>query len=118
MILNSLSSQTMEHSMDALWMKMRVTADNIANYETPGYKAKKLTFEEVFRNVEDSGTKASFRTTITADENTSARVDGNNVSMEKEQIELWKTEAQYAMLTQKISGQYSNLRNVISQMSR
>lgn len=119
MLFDSLSGKTMESSMDALWIKMRVGSDNIANYETPGYKAKKVTFEQILKDVDGSDKKAmTFRTNITSDENTTARPDGNNVSMEKEQLELWRTEAQYAYLVQKVSGKYTNLRTIINTLSK
>lgn len=122
MILNGLPNQAMERSMDALWLKMRVISDNIANYETPGYKTKSVTFQQVLQNVQDGdetqARRAVFRTNVYRDTSTSSRMDGNNVVMEKEQTELWKTEAQFAYLTQKISGSYSNLRTIISQMAK
>lgn len=117
MIFDSLSSKALESSLDAAWLKTRTTLDNIANYETPGYKAKKVTFEQVLRDVDGSGAQsATFRTKITTDDTTSNRMDGNNVSMEKEQVELWRTYAQYAYLTDKVTGKYSNLRQIFSKL--
>ncbi|MEF9852363.1 MAG: flagellar basal body rod protein FlgB [Hydrogenoanaerobacterium sp.] len=123
MNFNTLPNQAMERGMDALWLKMQVTADNIANYETPGYKAKQVTFEQVLRsvnpeNASDNNKTVAFRTRISADKSTEARVDGNNVVMEKEQLELWKEQVQYAALAQKITGSYSNIKNIVTQLSR
>lgn len=39
----------MEKSMDYLWKKQEVTANNIANVDTPGYRRKRVNFEETFR---------------------------------------------------------------------
>lgn len=119
MIFDKLTNQTMESGMDALWLKMRAHADNIANYSTPDYKAKKVDFYKVFESVSDnqSGTMV-LRTTISTDENTESRVDGNNVNMEYEQLELWKTQAQYSALTTKINSDYTNLRTVINTLSK
>ncbi|MBP1758200.1 MAG: flgB, partial [Firmicutes bacterium] len=47
--LGSNSMYMMERSMNFLWMKQTATLDNIANAETPGYKAKYVTFEETLR---------------------------------------------------------------------
>ena len=44
--LNSSSIVILNKSMDALWQRERVIADNIANATTPGYKRKVLSFEE------------------------------------------------------------------------
>ena len=119
MILNKLANQTMESGMDVLWMKMRTHADNIANYSTPDYKAKRVDFHEVFSNVtENMSGKMQLRATVTQDNATEARIDGNNVNMEYEQLELWKAQAQYSALVNKMNADYSNIRSVISTMSK
>lgn len=120
MFYESLSSKAMQSSMDALWLKMKIHTDNIANTSTPGYKAKKVTFGEVLTRAEDGGKgkQVTFRTQVTQDNSTTSRVDGNNVSAEKEQLELWRAQAQYSYLTQKISGEYNNLRTIIQQVGK
>lgn len=117
-----VSQKAMEASMDAIWMKMRVHMNNIANYETPEFKAQKVEFNEILgsecaRN-SGSGTKnvTGMSVKVVQDETTSSRLDGNNVDMETEQLELWKAQAQYAAVSQKISGKYRNISAVISQM--
>lgn len=119
LIFERLANQAMESGMDAIWMKMRAHTDNIANYSTPGYKSKKVNFHEVYESVSESQPgKMVLRATVSTDENTEARVDGNNVNMEYEQLELWKAQAQYAALTSKINSDYTNLRTVINTFSK
>ncbi|MEG1874752.1 MAG: flagellar basal body protein, partial [Angelakisella sp.] len=36
-------------------MRTKVITNNIANYETPGYKAKDVSFEQVLSDVNKSG---------------------------------------------------------------
>ena len=48
--LSSNSMLLMEKSMGYLWAKQAAILDNIANAETPNYKAKVVTFEESLRN--------------------------------------------------------------------
>ncbi len=119
MILNTLANQMVENGLDVTWMKMRTHADNISNYSTPDYKAKKLDFHEVFESINDNMSgKLLLRATVSTDEATEARVDGNNVNMEYEQLEMWKAQAQYTALINKMNGSYSNIRSVISTMSK
>ena len=47
--LTSNSQLLMEKSMGYLWTKQAAILDNIANAETPNYKAKVVTFEESIR---------------------------------------------------------------------
>ena len=44
----------MQRSMDFLWTKQTAILDNIANVETPNYKAKYVTFEETLRGKLDA----------------------------------------------------------------
>lgn len=118
MLYNNIEFKAMQSSLDALWMKQRVISDNIANYETPGYKAKTVTFQNALSDaVRSEGGKGKyhFQATVDADSDTASRPDGNNVNMEKETIELWKTYAQYSYLSQKMTGQFKNIRYVINQ---
>ncbi len=120
-MFNSSSHKITSAALDALWTKQQVISDNIANYETPGYKAKTVDFEQTLENISNSAVGGGDITaTITVDErdNDTIRVDGNNVDMEQEQLELWKTYAQYSYLTRKISGDFTNARYVINQLGR
>ena len=40
--LSSNSSLMMEKSLSYLWAKQAAVADNVANAETPGYRARKV----------------------------------------------------------------------------
>lgn len=48
--LTSNSQLLLEKSMGYLWTKQAAILDNIANAETPNYKAKVVTFEESLRS--------------------------------------------------------------------
>lgn len=43
------SVKALSSGMDALWQKQQVISHNIANVETPGYKAKHVEFKEVLK---------------------------------------------------------------------
>lgn len=143
MLFDTQATNAAEASLDALWKRTQVISNNLANVDTPGFKAQDVSFGEVLNkkvkasqtnnpsnpqnpsNVRTAGTKlsavndnrgieATYRTTITQNNDTSVRVDGNNVSLEAEQTKLWKTYAQYSYLLDKINGHYSNINNAIS----
>lgn len=117
MIFKNKEFTTMQSGLDALWMKQRVISNNIANYETPGFKTQHVTFQEVLSNQMVNGKEkeiSQFQAVVSTDYATSARLDGNNVDLDKESLELWETYAQYSYLTEKISGQFSNMRYVIN----
>ena len=113
--LEDPSAKLLSSAMDALWQKQQVISHNIANVETPGFKAKKVEFQEVLHKAEQGGAPAAeFRAVVSTDETTQARADGNNVQADAEELELWKTYMEYSTLTRRISGKYSTLRYVIN----
>lgn len=104
----------MQYSLDALWLKQKIHTNNIANYETPGFKTQSLSFREVFDAEQGVGGTRRFEAAVNTDPNT-VRPDGNNVNLEKENLELYRTYAQTVALYQKISGQFKDTRYVINQ---
>ena len=38
MKLDTFSTQMLEKGLDSAWLRYRVASNNLANYETPGYK--------------------------------------------------------------------------------
>ncbi len=131
MLFDTKYTLTAESSLDALWMKTQVISNNLANVDTPGFKASNVTFEQALRNAnieiqnkegQPVGTGGiardvnGWQARITTDETTGVRLDGNNVSLEREQAELWKTYAQYSYLLDRVGGHYRNISTVIQNM--
>lgn len=109
--------------LDFVWQKQTVTMDNIANAETPGYKAKYVTFEDELKSKLDyqSGKTASdIRSTINSVEaqvhesnDESTRADGNNVNVDVESMELAKAALKYEFLLKSYNDDLTRLRTVI-----
>lgn len=125
--LNSVSLSLMNKSLDGSWTKQQAISDNIANFETPGYKRKFVSFEDELQKVlnQTNKKKSEIVNDINnqkialgvADDETS-RADGNNVNIEFENIELARTQLQYRALSQQISAHFSRLQSAISGGSR
>ena len=109
------SIRALGNALDQTWMEQQVHSHNIANVETPGFKAKKLDFQRVLRESEMTGNpELQFKPVLSEDNQTEARPDGNNVQVEAEELEMWKDYVQYSALTNRISGRFSTLRYVIN----
>ena len=108
-----------EKTLDYLWSKQSVTLDNIANGETPGYKARYVTFEDEFRKrlmASREGTSKDIGRIIGNSRHfihESARMDGNNVNMDVENVELARTTLQYQYQLNALNSEVSRLRTVI-----
>lgn len=88
--------------MDASAVQRNLIADNIANSNTPGYKAKKLAFESALQSnmvlslKKDNALHAGYTGellshpayNVSEDAATKARIDGNNVDTTTEMIDM------------------------------
>ncbi len=115
MFFNSTNFKTIEAGINIAWLDQQLHTQNIANVETPGYKTKNLTFDEAFQkaiaNSDDVPNEISVNVMT---DMTSLRQDGNNVDIEKENLELYKAYAQYSMLIDKMTGQFDNYNTVLN----
>lgn len=112
-------------SLRFIWSKMQLHMHNVANVNTPGYKSKFITFDEEFRNrvtmahreaADINDYNRVIRTqkpTLHYTKNQSARLDGNNVDMDTEQIEIARSAYHYNFLIKSINNDISRLRTAI-----
>ena len=124
-INNNLNMQLLNKSLDGLWLRQQITMENIANYSTPGYKSKFVDFESILKaNLDDNENKKSseihdkiISSSIIIEENDNQllRLDGNNVDLEKENLQLAKTQLQYMYTVKEINSYFSKLSSVISE---
>lgn len=133
MIGDSVTNALMRRALDGTWQRQKAISANIANHETPGYKAIKVNFEDTLRKEVNKFARsalakddiANARSSINdakihthQDHTGTERADGNNVNLDVENIEMAKTQIQYQYLTRQISDYYSRLRYAISEGKR
>ena len=109
--------------LDYLWQKNGMIAANIANNDTPGYKSRYMTFEDVLkRNLERvrNGSSSDIRKAIGntrgvihTTEQESVRIDGNNVQIEAEYLEQARVQLQYEYQLKLLNSELSQLRTAI-----
>jgi flagellar basal-body rod protein FlgB len=80
----------------------RVTGQNLANENTPNYKARELSFEQFLEKAGDPKTNVSDITQLAVRhvEGLTERTDGNNVDLERELAMMKKNSMAYQTLTQ------------------
>lgn len=116
----------MEKAADASWQRNNLIANNLANVDTPGYKRKDIDFESQLRRAlgnsryetvdakvaHISGTELEPRV-YTDSANFSYRLDGNNVDIDTENIELASNQLKYNGLITGINHNFSTLKMVL-----
>ncbi|MDO4302826.1 MAG: flagellar basal body rod protein FlgB [Bacillota bacterium] len=111
---------------DASWQRNELLSNNLANVDTPGYKRKDIDFESQLRRAlgnsryETVDSKVSHVTSTelearvyTDSANFSYRLDGNNVDIDTEGVELASNQIKYNGLIGSINQEFSNLKMVM-----
>jgi flagellar basal-body rod protein FlgB len=102
-------------SLDGLAARQRAIGQNIANLETPNYRAKTVSFESSLRAALQSGNAADARQIQISygESNDAANLQGNNVQLDKETVALEETSLRYQMMTQAVTDRFKLLRTVM-----
>ncbi|HEU5342651.1 flagellar basal body rod protein FlgB [Edaphobacter sp.] len=103
--------------LDLTSEQMKLTASNMANVDTPGYRTKGFDFEQAFlAELNDaSGTSGSLgaQAPVGNVDGLVSRPDGNNVSMDREGMQLAKEQLQFRFGVSLLRDQYSNVMSAI-----
>ena len=100
----------LEHYMDLLGKRQQLTAANIANADTPGYKTKDIDFQFEFMSLMDGGSP-----NVVEASGLPVKNDGNNVSMERESRLLAENALRFNLASNLLRGQIRNVRSAISE---
>ncbi len=118
---------TIENALDYSSLKQKVISQNIANVDTPNYKAKDVSFKSVFqsalsgpmsahqsdpRHIEFKQT-TSTNSSIVNQKNVAYNDNGNSVDMDKEMSDLATNQIYYNAMIERMNGKFSTLQNVI-----
>ncbi|MBT2691439.1 flagellar basal body rod protein FlgB [Bacillus sp. ISL-55] len=127
MKLFSNTVSTLEHALNYSSAKQKVISQNIANVDTPNYKAKDVSFKAVFQDVMgqsfqanrsdarhyEFSSKASRMPGVVTNPNVNYNENGNSVDLDKEMADLATNQIYYNALTERINGKFNSLQTVI-----
>ncbi|MCR4400739.1 MAG: flagellar basal body rod protein FlgB [Syntrophomonadaceae bacterium] len=119
----------MERALDGASLRQKVIAHNLANVETPGFKALQVSFEEQLRRARGTvggqlrtsharhlqiGGTASAPPVITEQAGASMRNDGNSVDIDREMALLAKNQVYYDAMVSGVNQEFRLLRLAIT----
>jgi flagellar basal-body rod protein FlgB len=102
-------------ALDGIAQRQRVIADNIANVDTPGYRATSVDFETSLRAAIASGETSTPVEPALVATDTPVGANGNNVDLRKETMAAVQSQFQYQIMTRASSDRFDLLRTVVSQ---
>ncbi len=119
--------------LDAAALRQQVTAHNLANLNTPNFNRSDVSFEDELMRARQQADTPLARThekhfpitpgpeinpTIKTDTTTTRRIDGNNVDIEREMLNLVSNQLRYNTYVQRLNGRFDNWRYVINEGRR
>jgi flagellar basal-body rod protein FlgB len=111
-VLDDIASLTLQTAIAGLGQRQRVTANNIANSETPNFTASTVDFENALAAAVADGRPAGAPIDVTPSREP-AGVNGNNVSLEQEFVTATKTTLQEQLLTGTLTAKFNWLSSVL-----
>jgi flagellar basal-body rod protein FlgB len=111
-VLDDIASLTLQTAIAGLGQRQRVTANNIANSETPDFTASTVDFESALASAVAQGDPGATPIDVT-DTTDAAGVNGNNVSLEHEFVAATKTTLQEQLLTGTLTAKFNWVSTVL-----
>ena len=135
-IRHDLTSKLLEKTLDGLSRRQQAISNNMANVDTPNFKATEVSFEEdlasairrqpsadtLSMNVSDTRHIGAFPEQVDVDGispratqllTTSMRNDGNNVDVDREMTRLAETQLFFQAATQLVNVKFNQLKQAI-----
>jgi flagellar basal-body rod protein FlgB len=110
--VDDLTISTVHTALRGLTQRQKVIANNIANVETPGFVAQKVSFEDSLRAAVSMGSPQGANVAVTPSEHY-ANVNGNNVQLDDETMDLVDTGLQYQLMVEAMNAKFGLLRTAI-----
>ena len=115
MRIETMLSDQVARYLDLATAQLRLTAGNMANVDTPGYKALGMDFEAEMRTamtgVEQD--RPAQPTHVGLEDGLVARPDGNNVSMDRESLNLAEAQLKFKTGVAVLRQQYQMVMDAI-----
>ena len=116
MSISSHLSEALGRYLDITNDQMKLTASNLANLDTPGYKTQGINFSDAFAQAMhgvDTGAPASMGEQVSDVDGLVARPDGNNVSLDRESLNLAKEQLQFRTGVELLKREYARTLSAI-----
>ena len=132
MTSDNLALGLLQNALTASSLRQSAYANNIANADTPGYKAQSVEFESLFQNamttapaaqlgqksmpisLNNSTALLNIKPEVVSDPNTTVNNNGNNVDIASQMAGMAENQLRYNALSQDMSIRFTRIENVLT----
>jgi flagellar basal-body rod protein FlgB len=112
-VFDDITSSSLRVAVAGLAARQNAIANNIANIETPGYRARKVAFEEALHGAVSRGESPAGVTPSTKTSLEPTRLNGSNVNLDEETLSHIDTTMRYQLTLRALDSKYGMLRDAI-----
>ena len=107
-VYGDVAASAAYEAMQGLWAQQQAVANNVANINTPGYKAQNVNFESSLASAIAEGNPAAMQVTTTTS-TAAGDQTGNNVDLATEMVAEQKASMQYQTMVQALNAKFQLL---------
>lgn len=111
--ISDVTMRSLQVALNGLTARRQAHQTNIANLETPGYLATKVSFESSLADALRAGTPESAEQSITKSQ-APTNMSGNNVQPDEEFVGLTETSLMGQLVTEALNSKYRLIRTAIT----
>jgi flagellar basal-body rod protein FlgB len=112
-VIGDVTSSALKAALDGLAQRQRVTADNIANVNTPGFLAGRVDFESSLRGALAGGQNPASAVAVVARSLEPTNTHCNNVNLDTETVSATETGLRYQLALNALDNKYNGLRTAL-----
>jgi flagellar basal-body rod protein FlgB len=110
-VFDDVTMNVIHSALSGLAARQRTIADNVANINTPGFRASRVQFEDALAGAVAGGEAASSRVGSTVAQSLEpTRQDGNNVNLDRETLLNVDTGLRYSLMLRAADHSFGVLR--------
>ncbi len=124
--------QYLSAGLDAAALRQEVTAHNLSNLNTPRFSRSSVSFEEELQQARQRENGQLERThpqhqpspaadlspSVERDQSSVRRIDGNNVDMDQEMLELVNNQFRFNAMSQQVSDRFETWQYMVNEVGR
>ena len=117
LVVSDAVGRILSTALDGVTQNQNAIADNIANVDTPNYRATHVDFQSALSAAISDGSAASGNLDVTPQvvpTDTPVGADGNNVDLRTETMAAAQSQFQYQTLTRAISDRFALVHDAVS----
>ena len=112
-MFDDVATQSLQVALSGLAMRQRVTANNIANIQTPGFHAGKVQFENALQSAIANGASPDAARPTVAQSLEPTQLNGNNVNLDEETLSNVDTGLRYQLALRAMDSKFGLISDVI-----